>query len=154
MFAIKLARLIENHADELSERLMQKLTTSGRCSELINEVPPYELKRRSREIYTHLTDWLMTRTESEIEDKYFGLGARRGRQGVPFTQVLWAICATKELLWEYLLRQGMFEDPVDFYGGMELLHEVAQFFDSTLYYAGTGYESTRKAEVKHVLSAH
>ncbi|MGC1650940.1 MAG: hypothetical protein WA741_34375 [Candidatus Sulfotelmatobacter sp.] len=154
MFALKLARLIENHADELSERLMQKLMTSGRCSELINKVPPDELKRRTREVYANLTDWLMTRTESEIEEGYIGLGMRRARQGVPFSEFFWAICATKEQLWEYLQRQAMFEDPVDFWGGMELVHAVAQFFDSALYYATVGYESTRKAEVTHVLTVH
>jgi hypothetical protein len=154
MFAIKLARLIETHADELSEGLMQKLKTSERCSELINKVPPGELKRRTREIYENLTDWLMTRTEAEIEEGYIGLGARRARQGVPFSQFFWAICATKEQLWQFLQRQGLYEEPVDFLGGMELVHAVAQFFDSTLYYATVGYESTRKAEVTHVLTAH
>jgi hypothetical protein len=154
MFALKLAQLIENHADELSEGLMQKVKTSERCNELINNVPLGELKRRTREVYENLTDWLMTRTESEIEERYIGLGARRARQGVPFSDFFWAICATKEQLWEYLQRQGLFEEPVDFWGGMELVHAVAQFFDAALYYATVGYASTRKAEVKHVLSAH
>lgn len=154
MFAPKLARLIEAHADQLSEGLMQKVKTSERCSELINKVPPGEFKRRTREIYENLTDWLTTRTESEIEERYIGLGARRARQGVPFSQLFWAICATKEQLWEYLQRQGLFEQPVDFWGGMELVHAVAQFFDSVLYYATVGYESTRKAEVAPVLTSH
>jgi hypothetical protein len=154
MFALKLARLIEHHADELSERLMQKLKTSGRCSELINKVPPDELKRRTREVYENLTKWLMTRTESEIEEGYIGLGARRARQDVPFSQFFWAICATKEQLWEFLQRQGMYEEPVDFWGGMELVHAMAQFFDSALYYATIGYESARKAEAPHILTAN
>ena len=152
MFALKLARLIENHADELSEGLMRKLKTSGRCSELINQVPPDELKRRTRDVYANLTDWLMTRTQPEIEEGYIGLGVRRARQGVPFSQFFWAICATKEQLWEFLQRQGMFEEPVDFWGGMELVHAVAQFFDSALYYATVGYESSRQAEGTRILT--
>jgi len=40
-----------------------------------------------------------------------------------------------------------------FGGGMEFVQAVAQFFDSALYYAKVGYESTRKAEVTHVLTA-
>ena len=39
------------------------------------------------------------------------------------------------------------------WGGMEFVQAVAQFFDSALYYAKVGYESTRKAEVTHVLTA-
>lgn len=154
MFAIKLAKLIETHADDLSEGLMQKLKTSERCKDLMNKVPPDELKNRTREVYENLTEWLTTRTESEIEEKYIGLGARRARQGVPFSEFFWAICATKEQLWQHLQRQALFEEPVDFWGGMELVHAVAQFFDSALYYATVGYESTRKAEVTHVLTTH
>ncbi|HVO63847.1 MAG TPA: hypothetical protein VMT53_23185 [Terriglobales bacterium] len=153
MFAIKLARLVETHADELSEGLMQKIKTSARCKELIDKVPPGELKRRTREIYDNLTEWLMTKTEAEVEEAYIGLGARRARQGVPFSNFFWAICATKEQLWEYLQRQGLFEEPVDFWGGMELVHAVAQFFDSALYYATIGYESAHKAQVTQVLTA-
>lgn len=153
MFAPKLAKLIETHAEELSECLMQKVKTSERCSELMNKVPPGELKRRTREVYENLTDWLMTKTESEIEERYIGLGARRARQGVPFSQFFWAICATKEQLWEYLQQQGLFEHPGDFWGGMELVHAVAQFFDSALYYAMVGYESTQKPESTILMSA-
>ena len=75
MFALKLARLIENHADELSEGLMRKLKTSGRCSELISRDPD-QLKRRTRDVYANLTDWLMTepnqRSRRDTSDRACG----------------------------------------------------------------------------------
>ena len=65
---------------------------------MLRRVPPDELKRRAHEIYRNLADWLSSKTESEIEERYIGLGVRRARQGVPFSEFLWALSATKECL--------------------------------------------------------
>ncbi len=143
MFAPKLIQHIEDHADSLSEALVRKIKTSGRCSELLNKVPAEELHRRTYEIYRNLADWLLNKTESEIEERYIGLGTRRARQGVPFSHFYWAVCATKECLWEYIQREGVFEEAIDLWGEIELLHSLEQFFDSALYYALIGYESAQ-----------
>jgi hypothetical protein len=154
MFALRLVQLIETHADALSEGLTQKVKSSERCGELLRRVPAEELKRRTYEIYRNLSDWLVTKTESEVEERYVGLGARRARQGVPFSHLFWAVCTTKQHLWEYLQREGLMEGPVDFWGEMELLRELEQFFDSALYFASIGYESVRKDEHARSLASH
>lgn len=154
MFAIRLINLIETHADRLSEGLLHKLTNSEQCSELLLKVPPDELKRRTHEIYRNLNDWLLTKTESEIEERYVGLGMRRARQGVPFSAFLWATCATKEYLWEYLRREGLLERPLEFFGELELMHSLERFFDQVLYFASIGYESVRQGEGEHTLRPH
>jgi len=84
MFLIRLVQLIEAHAEELSKGLMHRLQSSPQCTELLHKVPAEELERRAREIYRNLSDWLLSKTESEIEERYIGLGVRRVRQGVPF----------------------------------------------------------------------
>jgi hypothetical protein len=147
MFAIRLVQLIETHADELSEALMHKIKTSERSSELFHHVPHDELRRRTYEIYRHLSDWLLTKTESEIEERYIGLGMRRARQGVPYSSFLWAISTTKEHLWEFLQREGMLEEPVELFGELDLLHSLERFFDRVLYFASLGYESARLEDI-------
>lgn len=141
MFAAKLVQLIETHADKLADNLVQNLKKSPRCPTLLQRVPPDELKRRAHEIYRHMAEWLSDKTESEIEDLYVGLGVRRARQGVPFSEFLWAVSATKDYLWEYLQREGLLEDPVDLWGEIGLLHALERFFDRVAYYAAIGYES-------------
>ena len=79
MFAVRMMQLIETHADVLSEGLARKMRTAPQCQELLRKVPADELKRRSQEIYCHLGEWLTTKTESEIEERYVGLGIRRAR---------------------------------------------------------------------------
>jgi hypothetical protein len=141
MFAIKLVQLIEAHADSLSEGLAHRLKNSERCGDLFLKVPPEELQRRTYEIYRNLSDWLQNKTESEIEERYVGLGIRRARQGVAFSDFLWAINTTKEYLWEFLQGQGLLEEPVEFFGELELFHSLERFFDRVLYFASVGYES-------------
>jgi hypothetical protein len=154
MFAVRLVNLIETHADKLSEGLLHKLKGSEQCYELLHNVPSDELHRRTHEIYRNLSEWLVTKTESEIEERYVGLGMRRARQGVPFSAFLWAISATKEYLWEFLQREGLLEEPLEFFGEMELLHSLERFFDRVLYFASLGYESARQAEVGHAVGMH
>lgn len=141
MFPVRLVQLIEANADSLAEGLMSKVKNSPECKGLLRTVPEAELKRRAQEVYRHLADWLLTKTESEIEERYVGIGVKRARQGVPFSNYLWAITATKEYLWEYLQREGVMEEPVELWGNRELLHSLDRFFDSAVYYAAVGYES-------------
>lgn len=141
MFPVRLVELIEANADSLAEGLMCRFRSSPEYKVLLRMVPQEELRKRAQEIYQHLADWLLTKTESEIEERYVGIGVKRARQGVPFSVYLRAITATKEYLWEYLQREGVMEEPVELWGNRELLHALDRFFDSAVYYAAVGYES-------------
>jgi hypothetical protein len=153
MFAVRLVHLIETHADKLSEALIHKLKNADECSELVNKVPAHELKHRTYEIYSHVSEWLLSKTLSEVEERYTGLGARRARQGVPFSQFLFAFQTTKQVLWDYLLLEGLLE-PEDLIGEMELVRSLGQFFDRAIYYAAIGYEQIQQSEPSHASSAH
>ena len=100
---------------------------------------------RTHEIYRNLSDWILAKTGSEIEERYVGLGMRRAKQGVPFSEFLFALNATKECLWQYLQQEGLLEDPVELLGDIELLHSLERFFDLAAYSASIGYESGHKA---------
>jgi hypothetical protein len=153
MFALRMVQLIEAHATNLSDELMTKLKSSERCHSLLHRVPAQELKMRTHEIYRNLSDWLLAKTESEIEERYVGLGMRRAKQGVPFSEFLFALNATKECLWQYLQQEGLLEDPIELLGDMELLHSLARFFDNAAYSASIGYESAHKEVVEPVTLA-
>src|SRR6185295_18734875 len=66
MLAVRLVRLIENHSEQLSRDLSEKVWNSPRCSDL-HKVPPDELKARTHEIYRNLSEWLLNKTEAELE---------------------------------------------------------------------------------------
>lgn len=139
MIALRLVRLIEGHSDELAAELLAKIEASSRTADL-RKVPVAELRDRIQEILRHLSEWLMTKTGHDIEERYFEIGERRASQGVALSDFCWAIVTTKEHLWEFLQRQGFMHHPVEIYGEMELLRLLDQFFDHGLCFATEGYE--------------
>jgi hypothetical protein len=148
-----MVQLIESHAGALSDELMHRLENSGKCPDLLQKVPPQELKMRTHEIYSNLSDWILAKTESEITERYLGLGARRARQGVPFSQFLFALNSTKDCLWTYLERESLLEFPIELLGDLDLLHSIGRFFDRAAYSGSLGYEAVACEEAARLASA-
>jgi hypothetical protein len=139
MIALRLVRLIERHSDELTAELLEKFKMSPHTADL-RKVPIEELRQRIHEILLHLSEWLLTKTGHDIEQRYFEIGERRASQGVALPAYCWAMIMTKEHLWEFLQRQGFMRGPLEIYGEMELLRLLDQFFDRGLCFATEGYE--------------
>ena len=144
MLAVRLVRLIESHSEQLSRGLTEKVWNSPKCSDL-HKVPADELQARTHEVYRNLSDWLMNKTEAELERRYTEIGARRARQGVAFSHFVWAITATKEHVHSFVQREGLVDSAMELHGELELLHLLDQFFDRALYYAAVGYEQAHIA---------
>ena len=144
MFTVRMIQHIESQAEVLSGQLMHRLETSHECCGLLQNVPAEELKRHTYEIYRNLSNWLTARTASEIEQRYVSLGSRRARQQVLFSELLFAFNATKECLWEHLEQDGLFEDPMELIGDLNLLHSIGRFFDRVSLAAAVGYEKVQR----------
>ncbi|MGA2004402.1 MAG: hypothetical protein ABSG70_13540 [Terriglobales bacterium] len=143
MIALRLVRLIESHSEQLTESLLDKLERSSRAADL-RKVPPSEIQQRAREIYRNLSDWLLTKTEEDIQRVYTPLGRRRAEQGVDLSAMCWALMMTEENLWDFLEIEGMRERPLEILGSFELLRLLDMFFDQAIYFATVGYESYLK----------
>jgi hypothetical protein len=139
MHTYKLVRMIETHSDPLAAGLLEKVRN---CPVLINyrNVPGEELGERVYEIYSHLGDWLVSKSERDIEVRYSEIGARRAIQRVPLSELIWAIVLTRENLWEFLDKEAVLDRPVEALGELEVLRLLEQFFDRAQYYAAVGYE--------------
>jgi hypothetical protein len=142
MAAQKLIALIERHSSELAQGLKRKFLSQEKMSDM-HRVPADELDQRAVEIYRNLNDWLLSKTEGQIERRYREIGARRAEQGVSLSHLLWAILAVKQHLWEFLNREAMVDQMVDLLQEVELMQMVDRFFDHAVYYAARGFESAR-----------
>lgn len=142
MTLYRLVRLIEMHSNELASLLIERVHNSDATSGY-EFVPDEELKDRVYEIYRHLGEWLTTKDEFELEQRYLRIGARRAKQGVPFSQVAWAIALTKENLWAFLKGQSAMDRPVEAFGELEFLELLDNFFDRAVYFAAIGHEKAR-----------
>jgi hypothetical protein len=144
MLAYRLVRLIETHSDALAGSLLKKVQESD-CTQGYRNVPPEELKQRVFEIYRHLGDWLLGKTEFDIEARYLEIGANRAKQQVPLSQLTMTIIFTKENLWDFLKRESVLDRPTEIFGELEMLQLLDKFFDSAIYYAAMGYERAQAA---------
>ena len=140
MRALKLIEHMKGNAERMSEEVIQKIRNSERCSQLVLAVPAEQQKRSTLDIYRDLTAWLGTESDKTIEQRYGSLGMLRAQQGVPFSNLYWAICIAHEHLWGYMQQECLLDEPVEFWGGVILLRSLTQFFDRALYFALLGYE--------------
>lgn len=146
MVALRLVYLIENHSDELVDGFLTKIDRSARTREL-HKVPADELRSRVYEILSHLSEWLLTKTDRDIEQRYREIGARRAAQGVSLPDFCWALVLMKEHLWEFLNRQGFTHSSIELYGELELLRLLDQFFDRAVCYGTGGYQRAVRSTV-------
>jgi hypothetical protein len=142
MIALKLVRLIEAHSEELSLGLTQKILSSGRTKDY-RKLPEHEMRAGALEIYQYLSDWLLTKTDSDIELRYTRLGELRAQQGISLSHFVWAIALTKEHLWGFLRREALLDRVIELFGELELLQLLDRFFDNALYYASVSYQKTQ-----------
>ncbi len=139
MLASRLVHLIEQHAEELADGLIDRVRHSSRTVDYF-KIPVEELHRDAGAIYRQLDDWLLNKTETDIEYHYTQLGMRRAEQGVAISDFVWALIITKENLWRFLQSHTIVDRLLDLYGELELVQLVDQFFDRALYYATVGYQ--------------
>lgn len=103
----------------------------------------YELREAVLQVYQNLGEWLMTKTDSDVEVRYKELGARRAAE-VPLHQFLASMLMTKEHLWAYLRREAMSDGALALYGELEFLQALTNFYDRAIYYASVGYSEARQ----------
>ena len=151
LLAYRLVRLIETHAERLAKGLLVKLQHSEKCRSFQN-VPAREFEQRVYEVYDHLGEWLLGKKEEDIARRYTEIGQRREAQGVPMSELIYAIMLTREHLWEYLKHEANVEKPVEVFGELEMLELLEQFFDRAMYYAAQGYEQAHAARLERELA--
>lgn len=144
MITRKLVRMIESHCDDLAASLAEKLHRSSRTAGFL-VIPREELTHATGHLYRNLGDWLLTKTDAEIEMRFVEVGKRRFEQKVPLDDVVWGIIMSKENLLGYLRRESLADRALDLFNELEFLQLLDGFFDRAVYYAVRGYEAAKSA---------
>jgi len=140
LLAYRLVRLIETQSEKLADSTLKRLKEDEKTREYCLRVPGEDFRAAVFEIYTHLGEWLLGKSEDEIGRRYTEIGRRRAAQGVLLSELNWAIVLTRDTLWEFLQGEDILERPTEVFGELKLLQLLEQFFDRAIYYAAVGYE--------------
>lgn len=142
MVTRKLVNLIEKHCDELAKTLAHRLHRSSRTAGFL-VIPREELVHATGDLYRNLGDWLLSKTEDEIEKRFTEVGKRRHTQKVPLDDVVWGIILSKETLWNFLRHESLADHALDLFNELEFMQLLDGFFDRAVYYAVKGYETAK-----------
>ncbi len=145
MVTRKLIQLIESHGDALASTLAEKLHRSSRTAGFL-VIPREELAHAARELYRNLGDWLLSKTEAEIEMRFVEVGKRRYQQRVPLDDVVWGIIMSKENLLGFLRRESLANHALDLFNELEFLQVLDGFFDRAIYYTVKSYEQAKSSK--------
>jgi hypothetical protein len=140
MIAQRLVEIVEADSADMALDLVNRILSDPHAHDYCDRVPHPELFKRIHETYRHLGDWLLTRTEADIEQRYRTIGERRAQQGVTLTQVVWAILQTREYLWSYLAGKKLLCNGDDLSRQVELVSLLDHFYHRAVYFCLVGYE--------------
>jgi len=143
MVALKLVRLIEKHSEELVRGLAEHIRTSERMSDFRN-IPPADLDLAAAEVYCHLGEWLLQKTEKDMERRIGAIAARRVAEQVSLHQFVCALIVSRDFLWRFLQREAFACNVVDLYGELELHQMLTQVFDRAVYYGILAYDKAEQ----------
>ncbi len=143
LLAYRLVRLIETHADKLADGALKMLQESEKTRSFAKADAKEDFRKAVYEIYTHLGEWVIGKSEEDIARRYTEIGRKRASQGVLLSELNWAIVIAREALWEFLKAEDTLERPTEVFGELKLLQMLEQFFDRAIYYAAVGYEQAK-----------
>jgi len=144
MLSARLVRMVEEHADELTQSLLKHIHESPRLAGY-RGISPEEVRRRTHEVYSRLGRWLTDRSDDAIAETFGGWGRRRHADGVPASELVFALQMMKEHLEKYILASGLGSSAVEIYQEEELHVLVDHFFDKAVYWVVRGYEDVASA---------
>ena len=151
MLSTRLVTMIEDHAEELSRDLIRDVE-SNKHTVHFQRSSHDELRELAFGVYRNLGDWLShNKKEEAIDATYSKLAGDRFGEGVPLSEVVYALILTKEHLREYVRSSGLLDTAVELYQEQELRTLVGRFFDKAIYYTVRGHE--REAARRHSKSA-
>jgi hypothetical protein len=158
MLLARLIWLIENHAESLTRATVEDIQSNPRTPSF-HSVAREDMESRIYSLYRNLGRWIGTRDEAHIETEYFDLGRRRRNDGVPLSEIVFAVELYKKHLRQFIQDNSVVAAtrdqpeheellPVVLYEIQELNYMVGHFFDAALYHTARGYESAAPAAAK------
>jgi hypothetical protein len=157
MISARLVEMIEIHASRLTADVVDDLVTNE-GTRAFRAVGRSDLERRIFDIFHHLGDWLANPRAERVRAEFGDWGRQRFGQGIPLSEIVYAVTLLKRHLRRYIRDHGLVEAafppvereyilPMHLHSLQDLNAQVGEFFDEALLQLARGYEdaATRAA---------
>lgn len=162
MLGARLLLLIQAHAGLLTNDVVRDLITNDRTP-TFRRLDPADVETRVAALFFNLGKWIGEADESAVTGEYEEMGRVRFRDGVPVSELVYALLVTKHHLRRYIREHGLVTFavdrvvsqevlPLELHGIQELNYQVGEFFDRALYHLARGYEAEAKSHAGPVLA--
>jgi hypothetical protein len=162
MLGARLLQLIEAHAGPLSRDVVDDLMTNERTP-TFRRLNAADVETRVSALFYGLGKWIGDADEDAVRDEYEDMGRVRFRQGVPVSELIYALLIMKSHLRGYIREHALVDFAGDRVAPQELLplelhsiqdinYRVGEFFDRALYHLARGYEAEARDVARRPVS--
>jgi hypothetical protein len=111
-----------------------------------------DVETRVSALFYGLGKWIGDTDEDAVRDEYEEMGRVRFRQGVPVSELVYALLIMKSHLRRYIREHGLVDFagdrvappellPLELHSIQDINYRVGEFFDRALYHLARGYEA-------------
>jgi len=143
MISQRLVRLVEQNAERLTNDLVAEVRRDPRTA-AYHQMSDEDLHERALDLFRNLGRWLSSRTEFAVQTRYEAFGQRRRQEKIPFSQVLFALNTSKNMLLNFIRGAAAAESASELPLEYDLSLSIAQFYDRAIYHAAAGYEQAAR----------
>ena len=155
MLGTRLLLLIQAHSGAITHDVVQDLRTNERTL-AFRSLNPADVEMRVAALFYNLGKWIGDPDEQAVRTEYEDMGRARFRDGVPVSELLYALVIAKRHLRRYIREHGLVDFagdrivpeellPLELHTIQELNYQVGEFFDRAVYYLARGHEQEAAA---------
>jgi hypothetical protein len=150
MLGTRLLQLLQARAGALTHDVVQDLRTNERTP-TFRRLDLVDVETRVAALFYNLGKWIGNANEHAVQTEYEDMGRMHFRQGVPVSELVYALLIGKHHLRRHIREHGLVDFagdrivpeellPVELHSIQELNYQVGEFFDRALYHLARGYE--------------
>jgi hypothetical protein len=146
MFFAKLARLIEDHSEQIVTATLRHIDGNPNL-ERLGSLSDSSLVERGKHVLAHLTQWMDPSQREALAKEHERAGKVQCEQGIPLHESVLALQLLRNQAVEYITKQlnGTY---VELYAEEELERWLSNFFDSLIYALVKGYEAALREKTR------
>jgi hypothetical protein len=140
MLSGKLARLIEEHSEQIAKAAIRQISDNPNLRHL-SSLSDSRLFENWCDILAKLTRWFEPSQRDALASEHEEAGRARLEQGIPLHESVLALQLVRNQTVRYVTEQELDRNYIELYAEEELERWLANFFDFLTYHLVKGYEA-------------